>query len=621
MVKKNISLHELATLEDPIKEIKSLKDLPDTKPLALINDNGVIVYVNQKFKKLFSLLPGDNFTNLNSDTNLQFVIEKLCKSHYSSFHLDFFITESNKIKPEGYFIDIERIFLDNTELFILILTSRSEREKLEDRINNLHNAIEYGNVAVIITDKDGYIQYSSKAFEKILDKTIENIYRAFLPDVLKNFLSEPESDSLKESIKKREKWVKLISGGETSQNWHKEIKLNPIKNSSNNISSFILIANDITEYVLKNRVIKRSEQRQKSIINNISDPLLILSQKNGNVKFENANENFYSFFSVEKPTKSESDLTEIIPEELYLTIMEAIQRIQSSKRTTYKFKYNDLLKGYKFICKLVYIKDPYDNSFLYIISFNDITEQSQIQEELRKAYSKELKLNKLKSTFLANMSHEIRTPLNAIVGYSDIIEDDLKNNDVTVAIEMISYLKDGVNRLLHLIDNIIEISLLESGEQSVELQKTLLNNILINVGEKYYHEIKEKNIKIEYNLDNTLNSIYTDELKLTKIVELLVENAIKYNKRFGKVIIKSLKKKNTFKINISDTGKGIEEDKIQHILEPFAQEDDEGYTRSYEGAGLGISIAYRMTQLLNGKFKIESTLAVGTTVSLEFSLR
>jgi signal transduction histidine kinase len=249
---------------------------------------------------------------------------------------------------------------------------------------------------------------------------------------------------------------------------------------------------------------------------------------------------------------------------------------------------------------------------------SDITEQLEIERKLREAYKKEMSLNKLKSTFLANMSHEIRTPLNAIVGYSDLLEDDVKSMNYESSSKMTAFLKDGVNRLLKLVDNIVEVSLLESGNQEIELDRVNLNYIINSNQQTWKEQAKLNNINVYFQLSENNLNIEANEEKLERAIKELVDNAIKYNKDQGKVIVITFEEKEEIHLQISDTGIGIERESLSKILQLFEQVEETGYTRKYEGAGLGLSLANKLVSFMNGKMQIASQPNEGTLITISF---
>ncbi|MGD8777651.1 MAG: ATP-binding protein [Ignavibacteria bacterium] len=602
-----------------IDEFKNLRELPDTKPLVMVDARGTIEYANNAFKNLFSLGEGENFDAFNSEPDIVSLIQNLINNNYQSFHFDLFLLDAASFENSSFYVDIDRILIKGSQFFVMLLSSHFERKKLEDRINNLHNALEYGDVSVIITDENGIINYSSKPFETILSTGIEQLYNRYLPDVFVEYLTKEELDGLKKAINNKDEWVKLISNISSDGSlWFKEIKLNIVQKGDDESYNFILVAHDITNYILKTRVIKNSEQRQKSIINNISDPLIIIRKQNNELIFESANEIFFNAFSVGK-IKVEKVLSKALKGDLYDTLMKAIINSEIDKEHHTQFRYRNKKYRRDYIGKITYTDDPYDNVRLFIVNFSDITEQMKIQEQLQNAYEKETRLNKLKSAFMANISHEIRTPLNAIVGYSELIEDDIEMRDYDSIQENARYLKDGVNRLLNLVENIVEASIIESGEYEFDYEILNVNSLLYQIHKENLSKTRELNISFDLNLCEKQLKIKVDEFKFSKIFDMIIDNAIKYNKRDGNITLETFTEDGYVIIELSDTGIGIEKDKLDRILEPFIQEEEEGYKRKYEGAGLGLTIAYKLTILQKGEFSIESTPDAGTKVTIKFA--
>jgi len=598
---------------------KQLNELPSTKPLALVNLEGEITYCNKSFGLAFGLNKGKKVSKIDSEPPLPHLLQGFYKSNYSSFHFDIFLFGERPELHKSYNVSIDRIFIENKELLFLVFTSTEEKKHIEEKISNLLNALEYGKVAVIITNEEGIIDYSSQAFEEILGLGIERIYKCSLLQVLEKFLDEQEVAYLKYAIANKKEWIKLISGTEKlGEEWFMEIRLNPVTKGDKHSFNFILTANDITNYILKNRISRRSEERQKLVINNISDLLLILKKINGELIYENSNDNFHNVFSIESEFEKEVPLAKIISEELFVSINSAVDKIFEIKDKYYQFKFSDVKNKREYICKLTCTDDPYEKTTLFIVTLEDITEQLLQEARLREAYEKETQLNRLKTAFMANMSHEIRTPLNAIVGYSDLLEDEVNEVEDEGLKEITHYLKDGVKRLLNLVDNIVEVSILESGEADLDLVKLNINSFIQTMLPNYDRMSKSLNITVHTNFDPEQPLIELDESKMKKVLDMLIDNACKYNKRDGHVRIQTKSTHDLVRIEIEDTGIGIDENKIGQLLQPFIQEEEEGHKRNYEGAGLGLTIAYKLTQAMKGKLNIRSKLEKGTVIYLTF---
>ena len=398
------------------------------------------------------------------------------------------------------------------------------------------------------------------------------------------------------------------------------MKFYPVRQSESESLKFILTANDITNYILKNRIVQKSEKQQKAIINNISDPLVILKGEKDKFKFENANESFLESFKLKKEDSFGKEIEFLFPEDFYLTIINHLLNNDDFINTNKRVYYSNKITERDYQIKISSLVDEFEHNQLYIVSLNDITEQLQNQKVLREAYEKEMKLNRLKTAFLANMSHEIRTPLNAIVGYADLLEDDIINKDYQNVAEMSVFLKDGVNRLLNLVENILEVAKLESGEDDLDFEPVSVNSLLRTYFESQQNILEQRNIGVDFRLSTENPQIKTDESKFKKIMLELIDNSIKYNKPNGKILMSTSISEDNVILELIDTGIGIRNEKLSQILEPFLQDTDEGYRRKYEGAGLGLTIANKLTTLLGGKLELTSAENIGTKVTLTFQL-
>ncbi|MCF8368504.1 MAG: response regulator [Bacteroidales bacterium] len=235
-------------------------------------------------------------------------------------------------------------------------------------------------------------------------------------------------------------------------------------------------------------------------------------------------------------------------------------------------------------------------------------------EERKIAQVKAEQADTLKTAFLANMSHEIRTPVNAIVGFADLLKDkNLSDEDKNVYIE---YITTGGKTLLNLINDIIDISKIESGQVNIAKEPC---NVEVLFTELYYtfNEIIKKKGKsdIELRIANTdYNQLIlnADPYRLKQILSNLIGNAIKFTMdgfiEFGYSI------DNTSQVTffVKDTGIGIPEDK-QHVIFQRFRQVEESYTRNFEGTGLGLSISQKLTHLMKGKMWVESASGEGST--------
>lgn len=243
----------------------------------------------------------------------------------------------------------------------------------------------------------------------------------------------------------------------------------------------------------------------------------------------------------------------------------------------------------------------------------DITEKIQQYKELveEKKHAEESDL--LKSAFLANMSHEIRTPMSGILGFAELLKDvDLENDRQQ---EYIRIIEESGERMLNIINEIIDISKIESGQMRVNISEVDLNKCLEDNYNFFKPEAEKKNIELKMTkvLQNKEAVIKTDQYKLNGILTNLIKNAIKFTKHgsieFGYVLNSS---KTELEFYVKDTGAGIPIDRQTAIFDRFIQADIEN-KMAQQGAGLGLTISKAYVDMLDGKIWLESIVNVGTT--------
>lgn len=243
----------------------------------------------------------------------------------------------------------------------------------------------------------------------------------------------------------------------------------------------------------------------------------------------------------------------------------------------------------------------------YLIIGLDITDKKISEQELIKAKEKAEVMNTLKSNLLANLSHELRTPLISVLGFSELIKES--SSDHTIA-KMAVNIKHGGNRLLMTLNNLLQFSRIEREHIEPMLSKLDVNEIIDCTLDLHRTEADIKGLTLESELSPGKLICKSDRILLSDILSNIVQNAIKFTVQ-GKVLITSEMADNSVVVTVSDTGIGIPEEVKSLVFEAFRQAS-EGYTRAYEGTGLGLTIAKSFAEALKGNITFESKVNEGS---------
>ena len=223
--------------------------------------------------------------------------------------------------------------------------------------------------------------------------------------------------------------------------------------------------------------------------------------------------------------------------------------------------------------------------------------------------------SKAKSEFIANMSHELRTPLNAIIGFSDMLATKTVTNPDKV-VQYAAYIQQAAEHLLALINGILDVSKIQAGKLSVDLEPVDLQLVLEPCMLITDAKAKEKNIVIETNLSDRLPLLLADPLRLKQILINLLSNAVKFTPEWGRIRVDAaVKSDDLMSISITDTGLGMTPSEVDTAMRPFGQVES-GFNKRHEGTGLGLPIASALAKLHGGDLQIHSTKGAGTRVTV-----
>ncbi len=387
-----------------------------------------------------------------------------------------------------------------------------------------------------------------------------------------------------------------------------EVSLNPII-SDGKITGASGLSVDITDRKKAEEVIHQSKATMSAIIENTTDSIWAI---NTSYEILYVNDAFTEAFQASFGVHLEHGVN------LLMALPEPF-------REQWKSRYNRVLSNERF--SLV-DKIDLENSSIYIEVFmnpivivdkvtgasffgRDITKRIQAEQEIIDSKEKAEESERLKSAFLANMSHEIRTPMNGILGFSALLED--RGLESEKQQDYIKIIQESGNRMLNTINDIINISKIDSGQMTIDLRMTNINEQIEFIYRFFKPEIEVNGLmfKTRVGLSSNDAMIKSDNEKIIGVLTNLVNNAIKFTKE-GSIEFGYEKKGEHLEFFVKDTGSGISRKNRELIFDRFRQ-GSESLTRNYEGSGLGLTISKSFVELLGGRIWVESEVGKGST--------
>ncbi len=357
------------------------------------------------------------------------------------------------------------------------------------------------------------------------------------------------------------------------------------------------------------RELSESENRYKSLFNGISQPIIVVDEE-GNIILLNSSA--VELFEEDDKTLMASDKHEVPAQKLI--DMEYVRQVFKtgepiSRRV--QLHINDRDRWYQ--CRLQLVNDLFGEKVVQIIS-NDITELKHYQAELIEEKQRAEESNNLKTIFLANIAHETRTPANMICGLAQMMQSGLNQDKHP---EYLTQIYSNCKKLLDIIDDIVELSKIESGQIKIRHEICSINSIVEEAFASLNDAIADtgKPIKALHteSIDEYKSLIYADNQYISQVFRKLISNAVTFTQR-GEIEIGAQIDGGKIRFFVRDTGIGIPHDRLKTIFERFRQ-GDEGASRRYGGNGLGLAISNELVHCMGGSIQVESVEGRGSTFS------
>jgi PAS domain S-box-containing protein len=468
-------------------------------------------------------------------------------------------------------------------------------QKLQTSKVSFHNIVEKNADGVIIVDEKGIVRFVNPAAEVLFGKKAE--------DFLGQLLGFPVT-----AVEVTE--IDIIRNNRESGTGEMRI----IKTDWETKPAYLVLIRDITERKKAEKKLRESEQRYRSLFQANNDGILIANVTTK--KFRYANPAICRMLGYSEEELTRMGVADIHPKESLEQVLVEIQAQVSGAKTVSEDLPCVRKDGQVIFVSINASTVTIDQTEYLLGVFRDITNRKQAEEQLEQARRKAEAANEAKSRFLANMSHEIRTPMNAIMGFCQILADEMLTDEQR---DYVNIIHDSSNHLLQVINDILDFSKIEAGRINVEMAECSLKQLFDTVESMMQPAALEKGLKFGIWQDGGLPAnIRTDPARLQQCLINLVNNAIKFTEKGHVYVNVSLEDRNNqphIRFDVEDTGIGILSEKQEKIFKSFTQVDG-STSRKYGGAGLGLAITRQLAELLGGEITLTSEEGKGSIFSL-----
>ena len=540
--------------------------------------------------------------------------------------------EPIRAKPDGPVTAVIASFTDITQ-----------RHSAEQELRKLSLAVDQSFSSIIITDADARIEYVNEAFCRVSGYTRQELLGRN-PRLLKSGKTPKASYvAMWEALVRGEAWKgEFTNRRKNGEEFTEVVHISPIRQANGRITHYLGIREDVTErkrvseeldrhrhrleelvaertnaLEKSNAALQQNEEFLKTITDNVPG---LVSYWDADMRCRFANKAYAHWWGIAPEAMHGCTLQELLIapklDEYEPYFAAALRGEPQHMEREYHLANGEI--GYTWAHYIPDIRDGKTVGF-YVLA-TDITaikmaelRLQQLNEQLTAARDKADAANTAKSAFLANMSHEIRTPMNAIIGLTHLLRRDSRNPTQQGRLSRVS---DAAHHLLNIINDILDLSKIESGKLTLEASNFSLSTLLSRVAALIADRARAKGIEVIVDTDHLPETLCGDSTRLSQALLNLLGNAVKFTER-GTVTLDAeiLERQDDnllARFTVRDTGIGIAPDRLGHLFNAFEQADA-SITRRFGGTGLGLAITRHIAALMGGEVGVESTPGSGST--------
>ena len=510
---------------------------------------------------------------------------------------------------------IGKILLDQEENQIFI-------EKLKESENYFRTTLYSIGDAVITTDPHGCIRQMNSIAINLTGWDEVNAKGKPLAEVFRiiNEYSREKAENPVEKVLKVGGVINLANHTLLISKDGREILIAdsgaPIKNEDGVIKGVVLVFRDQTEERKSTQALYKSEEKYRYMFANHPQPMWIYDTET--LRFLQVNKAAIFHYGYSEEEFLSMTLKDIRPAEDIPAMLHNVESTVKKYDTSGEWKH---IKKNGEIIWVEIVSHPisFNNRLAKHVLVKDITEKKKMIAELVSAKEKAEKANKLKTEFLAQMSHEIRSPINVTLSFASLIKDELAEVLTPELVDCFKAIDNSGRRLIRTVDLILNMSEAQMGTYEPTWSNVnLAADVIENIQLEFVSLAKRKGLEFNYRAEVEDTVVFGDHNSLNQIFVNLVDNAIKYTKE-GKVeIIVNRDNDANLRVTVADTGIGISEEFKKNLFEPFMQEE-RGYSRRFEGNGLGLALVKKYCDMNKAEIRIESEKGKGSSFIVTFN--
>jgi PAS domain S-box-containing protein len=553
-------------------------------------------------------------------------------------------------------IELLKELADNISYGILSIRAKIEREEAETALceseelfrqlaENIHEVFYLSHVEPF------EMLYISPGYETIWQRSCESLYQQ-----PKSFIESIHPEDQEGVFAALERQMQ----GEVTQQEYRIIRPDgsirrindssvPITDQTGKVYRICGVAEDITERIYAEEALRISQARFAGILEIAKDPIISVDEHHQIILFNQGAERIFGYSSQELLGKP---LETLLPQRFMAAHKQHLRNFGDANATARhmgeKAEVWGLRKdGTEFPAEASISKLEIGKEVIFTVILRDITDRKQAQEALQKLNSElearveqrtaalrdtneQLLLTnaqlaratRLKDEFLANMSHELRTPLNAILGMSEVLLEEIYAPLTDRQKKALTTIEKSGRHLLELINDILDLSKIESGKVQLELQPVSVSHLCDSSLTFVKQQANQKNIQIKSNAPKEIGEAIVDERRMRQVLINLLSNAVKFTPNGGRVTleVEADNRDQTISFRVKDTGIGIAPEDMGKLFQAFVQVDS-SLTRNYSGTGLGLALVRRIAELHGGSVTLESEVGKGSCFTVILPLK